>query len=221
MANICIVCGTTTAGKSYSIKNLDPKQTVVISVKKGKLPFKSKDWSEENKNFFKTEDRAWIMRLMTNISEKCPNCKTIIIDDADYLMRNEYFARADERGYGVFKDLAVHFQEVIHTAETLRDDINVFMLMHIEPVFNGSIIETYKLATVGKMLDEKYNPFELVNVVLFCTAEYVNDKLVHRFITNAAKYNDALVPAKSPEGMFEDIYIENDLNKVIEAMNNY
>ena len=40
MANNCIILGRSGTGKSTSIKNLNPKETVIFNVLKKRLPFK-------------------------------------------------------------------------------------------------------------------------------------------------------------------------------------
>lgn len=100
MANICMVLGKTGTGKSTSIRNLDPASTVIINPLGKKLPFKggSKSYNTESKNLFHVESHSDIIALLNNINTSAPHVKTVIIDDAIYIMRKEYFARAKESG---------------------------------------------------------------------------------------------------------------------------
>jgi len=69
--------------------------------------------------------------------------KTIVIDDSQYLMANEFFTRASEKGFEKFTEIGQKFW--------LPDDITFYFLHHTEPDAIGQI----KVKTIGKMLDEK------------------------------------------------------------------
>ena len=100
MSNFAIILGDTGCGKSTSIKGLNPKETVVINVLGKRLPFKGSAgaYSEEQKNLFKVFEYQNLLNLLDNISEKAAHVKNIIIDDAVYIMRTEFFDRSKERG---------------------------------------------------------------------------------------------------------------------------
>jgi len=110
MANICIVLGASGTGKSTSIKTLNPKDTFVINVLRKRLPFKgSKNiYSKENKNYFEPRGYKELLFYLNNINEKGTNIKNIIIDDAIYLMRKEYFDKCQISGYNKYTELAVN-----------------------------------------------------------------------------------------------------------------
>lgn len=224
MANVILILGQTGSGKSTSIRSLNADETVIFNVLNKRLPFKGGKslYSEEKKNLFYITDCGQICKYMTGLSERVDSCKNIIIDDATYLMRNEMFARAKETGYAKFTDFAMHFQQILATAQSLRDDINVFIIMHAEEVVNGGSIDSYKCATVGRMLDEKYNPMECVSVCLFCDVKFDGEqKPVHGFYTNIVNVNGKRIPAKSPDGMFAEDFIPNDLQLVVDTVNEY
>lgn len=216
--------GFTGTGKSTSIKGLNPEETVIFnSVQNKRLPFKdsSKLYNAQRKNYFNLETSRDVISYLENISEKAEYVKNIVIDDSIYIMRKEYFDRSKEKGYDKYTELAVHFQNIIRTCEQIRPDINVFMMLHPEPVVSDGIIQTYKLSTIGKLLDQQYNPMEVVPILLFSSVKFVDNKPEYGFYTNATIENGVKIPAKSPAGMFEDLWIPNDLGIVVEAINNY
>ena len=100
MANICLVLGKTGTGKSSSIKGLNPKETVIFNVLKKRLPFKGSKslYNEENKNLFNVDDYANIVSYMQGIDKSAPHVRNIVIDDATYIMRKEYFNTAKITG---------------------------------------------------------------------------------------------------------------------------
>lgn len=224
MANCVILLGKSGTGKSTSIKGLNPKETVVINTLKKRLPFKGSStlYSEENKNLFNIDDYNSVINYLISISQKATYVKNVVLDDSIYVMRKEYFKRAKETGYGKYTDLAAHFQQIISTCEGLRDDLNVFFILHTEEIISDGSVVGYKVSTVGKLLDSQYNPIEVVPMVLFSTIKYdEKGKPQYGFYTHAAMNGNIEIPAKSPDGMFEEDFIPNDLGEVVKAMNEY
>lgn len=157
MANVVLILGKSGTGKSTSIKTLDPKKTVIINVLGKRLPFKGSNslYNAENKNMFHIESYDTIKNYIESISKNATNVSNIIIDDATYVIRKEYFARAKENGYGKYTDLAQHFQSIIQTAEQSRPDLNIFFIMHSEDTASDNITTGYKVSTIGKLLDSQ------------------------------------------------------------------
>ena len=224
MANCVILLGKSGTGKSTSIKGLNPKETVVINTLKKRLPFKGSStlYNEENKNLFNIDDYNSVINYLISISQKATYVKNVVLDDSIYVMRKEYFKRAKETGYGKYTDLAAHFQQIISTCEGLRDDLNVFFILHTEEIISDGSVVGYKVSTVGKLLDSQYNPIEVVPMVLFSTIKYdEKGKPQYGFYTHAAMNGNIEIPAKSPNGMFEEDFIPNDLGFVVNKMNEY
>ena len=224
MARIALILGPTKSGKSRSILNLNPEETMVINVLKKDLPFKGsrKVYNEENRNLVEMSDWTEIIPFMKMLDSDMPNIKTLIIDDARYITEKELFKRAKEAGYVKFTEMAQHFQNIIETAENMRQDLNVFLMMHDEDVYNDKVIVGKKVKLVGRMVDEHYNPLEVVTTCLYCSPTFdKNDKPNYQFFTQKAIIGGVEIPASSPEGMFETPTIPNDLSLVIEAFNDY
>lgn len=224
MANNVIILGKSGVGKSTSIKDLDPKETVIINTLNKRLPFKGSSnlYCKENKNLLQADNYGIVINYLQAISEKMPNVKNIVLDDIIYIMRKEYFSRAKESGYGKYTELAAHFQQIISTCENLRQDLNVFFILHSEDILSDNSVTGYKVSTIGKLLDSQYNPIEVVPMVLYATIKY-DDKGVpsYGFYTHATKEGLVEIPAKTPEGMFNDNFIPNSLGTVVKAMNEY
>lgn len=223
MANLVIILGPSGSGKSRSVKGLDPSETVVLNTLRKRLPFEgsTKLYNKENKNIFEINGYSEVISMLNNISEKGTHIHNVVLDDSIYVMRKEYFDRSKEKGYDKYTDLAVHFQSIIETCEQLRSDLNVFLILHSEPVMTDGAIVGYKVATVGSLLDKQYNPIEIVPVILFSAVKFNEGKPQYGFFTNATIEKGAIIPAKSPEGMFNDLFIDNDLGVVVQRMNDY
>ena len=224
MANAIILLGKSGTGKSSSIKGLDSKSTVILNVLGKKLPFKgsSKLYSTENKNLCRVDDYTQVINLLQSIDKNAQHVHNIVVDDAIYIMRKEYFKRAKETGYSKYTELAMHFQQIISTIEKMREDINVFLILHSEDVQSDKTTVGYKVSTIGQLLDSQYNPVEVVPMVLYSAIKY-DDKgnaeygfYTHRFMDGIIE-----IPAKSPADMFEEDFIPNDLGIVVNAMKEY
>ena len=224
MANNVIILGKSGTGKSTSIRGLDPKETVVINTLKKRLPFKGSGamYNKENHNILEVNTYDNVIAYLKAINEKMTNVKNIILDDIIYIMRKEYFSRAKEVGYGKYTELAAHFQQIISTCENLREDLNIFFILHSEDVASDNSIVGYKVSTIGKLLDTQYNPVEVVPMVLYSAIKY-DEKGVptYGFYTHAIKEGNVEIPAKSPADMFDSDFIPNDLGYVVKCMNEY
>lgn len=224
MANICMILGKSGTGKSTSIKTLDPKETVVINVLKKRLPFKGSNslYNTDNKNMFDVDSYDTIINYLQSINDKAKHVKNIIIDDMTYVLRKEYFKTAKITGFNKFVDMAAHFQNIISTAENMRNDLNIFFVMHSEEIVSDNVIVGYKPSTIGKLIDSSYNPVEVVPMVLYSAIKY-DDKgnAAYGFYTHRCMEGTIEIPAKSPADMFEDDFIPNDLGYVVNKMNEY
>lgn len=224
MSNLVIVLGASGTGKSTSIKTLNPEETVVINVLGKDLPFKGSrvNYTREKLNNIQSSNWEQIRSMLQSISTNKPNVKNIVIDDAIYIMRTEFFDRSKERGFDKYNELADHFRRIIAEGSNLRSDITVFMMLHTEPVdADGSIIG-YKASTVGKLLDKMYNPLESVSITLFSQPKYdEKGNPQFGFWTHPMKVNGIEIPAKSPAEMFDEDFIPNSLQYVLDKMNEY
>lgn len=209
MALPVLVIGRSGSGKTYSLKNFKPEEVGIISVEKGRLPFKSDLKVVRVKKFEFTDASPaqinvaryqWI-KMVIEKSE----AKSIVIDDSQYLLANELFDRANEKGYDKFTNMAANFRDLIHFVNELEDeDKIVYFLHHSELDSDGR----EKVKTIGKMLDEKLSVEGCFDVVIYCQD--------NKFFTQA---NGQSV-AKTPEGMFE-LEIPNDLKFVDTTIREY
>lgn len=224
MSNLVIILGSSGSGKSTSIKTLNPQETVILNVLGKDLPFKGSRSNYTKEKLNNIQPTGWenVQSMLQSISKNKPDIHNIIIDDAIYIMRTEFFNRCKDKGYDKYNELADHFRRIVAECSMLRDDITVFMMLHTEPLeADGSIIG-YKASTVGKLLDKMYNPIESVSVNLFSQPKYEdNGKPTFGFYTHPMKVNGIEIPAKSPDGMFEEDFIPNDLQLIINKMKEY
>jgi len=194
-----LILGESGSGKTFAIKEMDPKTTGIFLVEKPRLPFK--------KAFPYTQKRAGYPQIMASLKKAA--LKSYVVDDSQYLLVNEFFDRAREVGYQKFTDMALNFRNLIHfVINGMPDDRIVYFLHHTETDAAGKI----KAKTVGKLLDEKLTVEGLFDIVLRTEI----DQDGHWFRTQSDGYDTV----KSPEDMFE-AKIPNDLALVDAKIREY
>lgn len=115
-----------------------------------------------------------------------------------------------------------HMQKIISTAKDLRSDITVYMMFHEDDDVSDRIKVGKKVKLIGQMLEDKYNPLAIVSICLFTDVSFDKEgKAEYSFITQRILKNGQIIPAKSPEGMFDTLRIPNDLSLVSDVINSY
>ena len=224
MAIFTGIIGDTGTGKSSSIRTLDPKKTVIISVIKNKpLPFEgsSKIYNDENKNLFHTNNYGSLRNLLESIDKSAPHIEVVVIDDMRHLMTTEFFNRALETGYTKFTQMAKNFQSLLELIQELRNDLIVYGMLHDEDVYNDKILVTKKIKLPGQLIEKEYAPLEIMSIALWCKPEMTKDKVNYRFITNRTIVDGIEIPAKSPMGLFPELFMPNDLQIVTDRIKEY
>jgi hypothetical protein len=214
------IVGSTGTGKSTSIKHLNPEETYIINVAKKELPFKGSEtlYNAEKKNYREVDDAVEITRLLQNISQKAPHIKNIVIEDSNYIMGFNIVARATEVGFTKFSIMARDMVALFQEARRLRDDLKVFYFTHPETIEEGGEIVGYKIKTAGKLIDNQILLEGLLTVCLYTFVEENKDgSVTYNFVTNRFRK----FPAKSPDGMFANVKIPNNLQLVADTVDEY
>ena len=194
-----MILGESGSGKSSSMRNFTPNEIGIINVGKKPLPFRSQIKP------FNSDDYSKIVGVMQKAK-----AKSIVIDDCQYLMVNEFMRNAKVTGFQKFTDIALNFWSLVQIViDQLPDDVIVYFLGHIERDANGN----EKFKTIGKMLDEKITIEGLFTIVL---KTVVSDGK-YQFSTQT----NGMDTVKSPLGMFTEPLIENDLKMVDETIRDY
>lgn len=194
-----LILGESGSGKSASLRNFAPEDISIFNVAAKPLPFRKKLPSKS------TADYDAIMNGISKSSKKA-----FAIDDSQYLMCFENFAKAKEIGYGKYTDMALHFYNLVQfVIRNTPPDVIVYFLHHAETDTNSG---KAKAKTMGKMLDNQLTLEGLFAIVLYCTT----DGKKHSFITQS----DGMTTAKSPMELFP-LEIDNDLKAVDLAIREY
>ncbi len=222
-----LVIGESGVGKSTSMRNLNPKTTMIFSSLGKGLPFKNSRvnytvWNRETNpsgNVVISSSARAVAQWLRHISDKMPEIKTICLDDSTFYSIKELDRRREESGYTKYSDIAHDFLNLAEIANTLREDLNVYFLFHAISEGDGVIEEKVKRAmSSGKMIQEKLASVEaqFEIVLLACKMQDSENNIVYKF-----KTRDMASTAKSPMGLFEQEYIDNDLDLVNKAIQCY
>lgn len=195
------VLGKSGSGKSASLRNFDPAEVGILNVASKPLPFRSG-------RKFRIINNAGYTTIVKALRKA--TLKTYVIDDSQYLMAFDSFARAGQKGYDKFTDMAVNFYNLLQLIinDTSSDTI-VYLLHHTDTDDSGDV----KAKTIGKMLDQQLTVEGLFSIVLM--TKIVDGK--YCFATRS----DGHDPVKTPMEMFDEELIDNDLKAVDTAIREY
>lgn len=204
MATPVLIIGKSGSGKSTSLRNcVMNKNWNLIRVLNKPLPFKGKidGWH--------TDDYQQVMKCLAS-----SKAKSIVIDDAGYLITNMFMQGHASQGAGnaifsFYNKIGDNFWNLIQFITKLPEEKIVYVIMHEDTSENGDI----RPKTIGKILDEKVNVEGMFTIVLRC----IEESGKHLFVTQAA---DGAV-SKSPIGMFDSLTIDNDLKMVDDTIREY
>lgn len=193
-----MIFGQSGSGKSTSLRNFRPDEVCIINVSGKPLPFKNQHKP------YNCDDYTKI-----NTAIRSAPANAIIIDDATYLMTNEFMRGAKTTGYQKFTDMALNFWELVQTAIRLPEDKVIYFMGHVDQDANGN----EKFKTIGKLLDEKVTLEGMFTIVL-------------KTVVADGKYSfstqtNGMDTVKSPMGMFQNALIDNDLKAVDTAIRGY
>ena len=206
MSIATMILGTSGTGKSASLRNMNPADTLLIQTIPKPLPFRSSAWRlvKDGGNVIVSALADTIINAMHKTSRPI-----VVIDDFQYLLAVEFMARASETGYGKFTEMAKHYFDVLTAAANLAPEKRVYLLSHTDMAENGQV----KAKTIGKLLDEKITVEGLVTIVL--RTHVINGQYVF------STHNNGQDTVKTPMGMFEAEHIPNDLLEVDKAVVEY
>lgn len=210
---ILCVMGESGAGKTTSMRNLDPKSTYYIDCDKKGLSWRGwrGQYNKENKNYYSTDDQSKVLTLLKGINDKMPHIKTVIVDTINGIMIADEMRRSKEKGYDKWADLACAIYDIIDYALTVRADLNVVFVAHTQTDHDDSGYTFTRIKTSGKKLD-KITLESKFPVVLLAKVMDGN----HVFETKANHST-----AKTPMDAFKESYIENDISKVLKVLEEY
>lgn len=213
MSRALLIMGESGAGKTTSMRNLDPKETYYIDCDKKGLSWKGwrQQYSIDNKNYYATDVVENINKAIVGINKLRPEIKYIIIDTINGIMVGDEMRRAKEKSFDKWVDLAQCIWDLVDHAYGFRDDLTIIFLAHTQTERDEAGFTFTKVKTSGRKLDKicLESKFSIVLVAR---------KLGDRYIFETQANNST---AKTPMGMFAELEIDNDITKIIEAMEEF
>ena len=179
-----LIIGKSGSGKSASLRNFKP--------------FKS------DLDAPKVDDYATILKAIEHTDKK-----VIVIDDANYLITNEFMNKSSVKGFDKYNEMGNNFFNLINGIKNVEGGKTVYLIMHEDTDDEGNV----KPKTIGKLLDDKVNIQGMFTICL--RSMFDNGNYIFRLKTNG---QDCV---KTPIGLFEEEQIENDLKLVDTKIREY
>jgi len=213
MSKLIGVMGESGAGKSTSLRNLDPATTYIIDADKKGLSWKGwkNQYNSGNRNYIAIDDPNTIRSLCRNINEKASHIKTLVIDTLNGIMVADEMRRSKEKGFDKWQDLASCVWGIVDDCLKFREDLTVIFICHSQTDMNENGYLWTRIKTSGKKLDKIVLESKFNTVLL---AKCIDGKHIFETQSNFST-------AKSPMGAFETMEIDNDMQKVIEALEEF
>lgn len=193
-----LLIGASGSGKSTSLRNFKGDEVAVVNVLGKPLPFKS------DIKAGKSDSYEQILKAIQNTPKK-----TIVIDDSNYLITNEFMNKASVKGFDKYNEMGNNFFNLINGIKNIEGGKTVYLIMHEDTDENGNI----KPKTIGKLLDDKVNIQGMFTICI--RSMYDNGNYIFRLKTNG---QDCV---KTPFGMFENETMENDLKAFDKVVREY
>jgi hypothetical protein len=214
MAKVIGVMGESGSGKTTSMRNLDPKTTFYIDCDKKGLSWKG--WKKQyvkDENYFTTDSPTNVIQILkaVNNNEKYKHIRTVVIDTINGVMVAEEMRNAKVNGFGKWTDLAQYVWSIFDYCLTMRDDLNVIILAHsITDTDDNGVVFTH-IRTNGRKLEKIVLESKLTTVLLALCKD-------GKYIFKTAADRSSV---KTPMGSFSSDEIDNDIVKVIKALEEF
>lgn len=221
MAQLVFLVGKSGMGKSTSLRNLNPDETVIINTDQKALPFKnfSAKYSEEKRNYRKTSDINIVISTLQKVNT-LPNVKTVVIDTWSRIMTDTVMSQSfrAEKGFEKWSKMAAAQYDLINTVnDVMRDDIIVYLIAHPETHYDDSGFSSERIGVQGKML-ERFVPESFSTIVLYSEIVKTPGQPNRHVFRTVSSGNDT---CKTPLEMFDEDLIDNDLVDVNNIIREY
>lgn len=220
-AKLILVEGPSSSGKSTAWENVNEKSTIVITPNAKDLPFASGSSKYvTGKNRIQISKIEQIPGTLKRINDEALHIKQVLVEDFTHFFNNRLMDKAfiarklGNDAFAKWNELAADTLPVITgNSESFRDDLFIVFNAHVEVNENGIAA----LRTPGKLLEKSIEIVSYFTYILHTVPVMKDERMEYRFLTNFNGTHEA----KTPKGMFRDLYIPNDISKVIETIKAY
>ena len=218
MAKVIGLMGESGSGKTTSLRNLDPATTFIFDCDKKGLNWKGwkNQYSEEKKNYWKSDCFSVVSNLLEKINtqKERAHIKTVVIDTLNGMMVAEemrILAMRDGDKRSAWTDLATSGWALINKCLEMRNDLTIIIACHSETVSDDNGIVRTRIKTNGRKLEKLVLESKMTTVIWS-----VRQDGKYRFVLSADGST-----CKVPLGAFDTEEIDNDITKVIKALEDY
>ena len=207
------IVGSSGTGKSTSLRNLPPEKTYIIDLERKGMPFPKK--------FPHTAACSSIKEFNDALNQALADesCEVIVIESfTKYVERLHTLSDRSFKGFDIWN---YYNKEIRSMLDKVKNDHAVVVFTAIDEIVelaqpSGNAFNVRRIKVQGKQhagcIEKEFL------MVLF--TEVKRDKegnTRYVFQTNS----DGITSAKTPMGMFDEMYIDNDVNEVIEKAKKY
>lgn len=220
------------ANEELGIKGLDYTKTIIIQPTTKGLPFpgnkrkytpvrKGEDGSIVG-NLYKAKTAEDAGKMVVAFLKHRPEIENFVFDDFNFYMQDLYMSEsaAKKNVFGIFNDIGGQTSGLFKIIDKI-DELgkNAIIMAHPEIYDDLEDRKRFKIKTVGSMVDKYVTPEGRFEIVLMGKSSFNKEtKVVTKsFVTN----DDGMYNAKTPYGMFKDLYIPNDMGLVLDSVEKY
>ena len=218
-ATFIMILGPSGTGKSRSIKTLNPEETIIYNTDKKLLSFPgAKDYSLQ-KNMVETSKIETITASLAKYETR-PKIKNYVIDTITNLTIDDFQRRkksGSEKGFALYDVLGTTTHSLLTIIQEMPQDIFVFMMGHTATTVSINGDSFLKAKTMGKFIDNYIDLESRATIVLYTGYREVDGEMRYSFQTQG----DGRSSCKSPEEMFSEKFIDNDLQLVRDTVTRY
>ena len=215
MAKVICIMGESGSGKTTSMRNLNPDTTLYIDCDKKGLSWKGwkSVFNAENKNYLRTDFPQVVLSALKKVEEQenYKHIETIVVDTLNGLMVADEMRRTKEKGYDKWQDLAQSIYDLVDYSLTMREEVTVIFTAHTQTDHDEGGYLFTRIKTSGRKLDKITLESKFSTVLL---SKCVDGKYMFETQANFST-------AKSPMGAFEEKEVENDITKIIKALEEF
>jgi hypothetical protein len=205
------IVGPSGSGKSTSLRNLPPQETVILDGERKGFPFKG------YKNF-KILPFASVAEFDKRLAE-AKDCKYLVVES--FTKYSEYALKLCQTSFSGW-DVWTNYAKIIRgMLDKLKASGKIVIVTAIDEIIkipqpDGSEVARRVIGVSGQDLKRSGIEAEFL-IVLFTDVTVLNGKVAYRFETN----NCGVTTAKSPMGIFEERFVDNDMAQVIKKIEAY
>lgn len=234
MAEPILIMGKSGTGKSTSLRNLPPEQTIILSPNAKSLPFpgSAKNYVR-GKNFFvnnqmmggsddpKNELEKMDLKLfIRTVAEQATKVRYLVLEDFTHYFSARIFSKNflnQNSGNAAFQRWnqfgADVYDTIFKDLQNLRPDLYLILLHHT--ALNDEGYHAFK--SPGKLLDSTIDVPSYFTYIFHSLTIDAETGTQYVFQTN----KNSIYHAKTPFGCFEQLHVPNDAKAVLDKIDAY